>query len=56
MATTPVSLTGVLEYSMDRGAWWATVCSVEKSQTQLSDPAAVAAARAVIRHSALRWV
>ena len=23
--------------SMDRGAWWATVPGVEKSQTQLSD-------------------
>jgi len=22
---------------MDRGAWWATVCGVAKSQTQLSD-------------------
>ena len=22
--------------SMDRGAWWATVCGVAKSQTQLS--------------------
>ena len=22
---------------MDRGAWWATVCFVAKSQTQLSD-------------------
>ena len=22
---------------MDRGAWWATVCGVTKSQTQLSD-------------------
>ena len=31
-----------LQYSclgnpMDRGAWWATVCGVSKSQTQLSD-------------------
>ena len=25
-----------LENSMDRGAWWATVCEVIKSQTQLS--------------------
>ena len=25
-----------LEYSMDRGAWWATVRGVAKSQTQLS--------------------
>ena len=22
---------------MDRGAWWATVCGITKSQTQLSD-------------------
>ena len=26
-----------LENSMDRGAWWATVHGVRKSQTQLSD-------------------
>ena len=26
-----------LENSMDRGAWWATVLGVTKSQTQLSD-------------------
>ena len=26
-----------LENSMDRGAWWATVHGVTKSQTQLSD-------------------
>ena len=26
-----------LENSMDRGAWWATVHGVAKSQTQLSD-------------------
>ena len=26
-----------LEYSMDRGAWWATVSRGTKSQTQLSD-------------------
>ena len=26
-----------LENSMDRGAWWATVHEVAKSQTQLSD-------------------
>ena len=26
-----------LENSMDRGAWWATVHAVAKSQTQLSD-------------------
>ena len=26
-----------LESSMDRGAWWATVHGVAKSQTQLSD-------------------
>ena len=26
-----------LEYSMDRGAWWATVHGVAKSQTRLSD-------------------
>ena len=26
-----------LEDSMDRGAWWATVYGVTKSQTQLSD-------------------
>ena len=26
-----------LEYSMDRGAWWATVHGVAKSRTQLSD-------------------
>ena len=26
-----------LENSMDRGAWWATVHGVEKSQTRLSD-------------------
>ena len=26
-----------LEYPMDRGAWWATVQEVAKSQTQLSD-------------------
>ena len=26
-----------LEKSMDRGAWWATVHGVTKSQTQLSD-------------------
>ena len=26
-----------LENSMDRGAWWATVCEVEKSWTRLSD-------------------
>ena len=26
-----------LEHSMDRGAWWATVHGVAKSQTQLSD-------------------
>ena len=25
-----------LENSTDRGAWWATVCGVTKSQTQLS--------------------
>ena len=24
-----------LQNSMDRGAWWATVCRVAKSQTQL---------------------
>ena len=27
-----------LENPMDRGAWWATVYRVAKSQTQLSDP------------------
>ena len=26
-----------LEYPMDRGAWWATVCGVAKSRTRLSD-------------------
>ena len=26
-----------LEHSMDRGAWWATVHGVTKSQTRLSD-------------------
>ena len=26
-----------LENSIDRGAWWATVHGIEKSQTQLSD-------------------
>ena len=26
-----------LENSMDRGAWWATVCGVTKSRTHLSD-------------------
>ena len=26
-----------LENPMDRGAWWATVCGVTESQTQLSD-------------------
>ena len=26
-----------LEYSMDRGAWWATVYGVAKSRTQLND-------------------
>ena len=26
-----------LENSMDRGAWWATIYAVPKSQTQLSD-------------------
>ena len=26
-----------LENSMDRGGWWATVCGVAKSQTQLSN-------------------
>jgi len=26
-----------LKNSMDRGAWWTTVCGVTKSQTQLSD-------------------
>ena len=26
-----------LENPMDRGAWWATVCGVPKSWTQLSD-------------------
>ena len=26
-----------LENSMDRGAWWATVCGVAKCQTRLSD-------------------
>ena len=26
-----------LESSMDRGAWWAVVCGVTKSWTQLSD-------------------
>ena len=26
-----------LHNSMDRGAWWAAVCSVTKSWTQLSD-------------------
>ena len=26
-----------LENSMDRGAWWATIHEVTKSQTQLSD-------------------
>ena len=26
-----------LENSMDRGAWWATVHGIAKSQTQLSD-------------------
>ena len=26
-----------LENSMDRGAWWATVYGVTKSQTQLND-------------------
>ena len=26
-----------LENSMDRGAWWATVCGVTKSRTQLRD-------------------
>ena len=25
-----------LENPMDRGAWWATVCGIAKSQTQLS--------------------
>ena len=24
---------------MDRGAWWATVCGITKSQTRLSDEA-----------------
>ena len=28
-----------LENPMDRGAWWATVCGVAKSQTQLRDSA-----------------
>ena len=26
-----------LENSVDRGAWWITVCGVAKSRTQLSD-------------------
>ena len=26
-----------LENSMDRGAWWAIVCGIAKSQTRLSD-------------------
>ena len=26
-----------LEHSMGRGAWWAIVCGITKSQTQLSD-------------------
>ena len=26
-----------LKNPMDRGAWWATVCGVAKSQTQLSN-------------------
>ena len=26
-----------LENPMDRGAWWATVCGVTKSQTRLND-------------------
>ena len=26
-----------LEYSMDRGTWWATVCGVTKCRTQLSN-------------------
>ena len=26
-----------LEYSMDKGTWWATVCGVTKSWTQLSN-------------------
>ena len=26
-----------LENSMDRGAWWAIICGVAKSETQLSD-------------------
>ena len=26
-----------LENSVDRGVWWATVCGVTKSQTQLND-------------------
>ena len=33
-----------LENLMNRGAWWATVHGVTKSQTQLSDLAAAAAA------------
>ena len=32
----PLQYSG-LENSMDRGAWWATVHGVTKSQTQLSD-------------------
>ena len=28
-----------LENSMDKGAWWSTVCGVMKSWTQLSDGA-----------------
>ena len=28
-----------LENPMDRGTWWATVCRVAQSQTQLSDQA-----------------
>ena len=26
-----------LESPMDRGAWWATVCGIAKSQTRLND-------------------
>ena len=33
-----------LENPMDGGAWWATVCGVAKSQTQLRDKIEAAAA------------
>ena len=56
MATTPAFLSGVLEYSVDRGAWWAIARRVEKSQTQLSDQASAAAVPAVSRHSASRCI